>query len=217
MPRPRFDEEDSHKYHCVSDGSWGIVGVPGLFVGLPAAPADSEKDKHRMGSYFRRQLSDYVEYHRDPWNCAMHVFGIVFLFLAAVLPLSLWSVTVFGFQTNAATIAVIPVLIYWFLLDFALGAGILAAAIGLLSSAAAIVSHVTTAGMWSITSILIVVGVASQIIGHRVFEGRQPALVDNPTHLLLGPMFVMAKLFIALGFRRDLAIIIQGQPQVAAS
>ncbi|MGA7999754.1 MAG: hypothetical protein WCA28_33235, partial [Bradyrhizobium sp.] len=42
---------------------------------------------------------------------------------------------------------------------------------------------------------------------------RQPALVDNPTHLLLGPMFVMAKLFIALGFRRDLALIIQEPPQ----
>jgi hypothetical protein len=30
-------------------------------------------------------------------------------------------------------------------------------------------------------------------------------------------MFVMAKLFIALGFRRDLALIIQGHPQVAES
>ena len=170
-----------------------------------------------MGSYFRRQLADYVEYHRDPWNCAMHVFGIVFLFLAAVLPLSLWPITVFGFQTSAAAIAVIPVIIYWLVLDFALGAGILAAAIVLLSAAAAIASHATTTGLWSLTAILGVVGIASQLIGHRVFEGRQPALVDNPTHLLLGPMFVMAKLFIALGFRRDLAIIIEGHPQVAAS
>ena len=170
-----------------------------------------------MGSYFRRQLADYVEYHRDPWNCAMHVFGIAFLFLAAVLPLSLWSITVFGFQTSAATIAVVPVLIYWFLLDFALGAAILGAAIVLVSAAAMIVSHVTIITMWSLTAFLIAIGVASQIIGHRVFEGRQPALVDNPTHLLLGPMFVMAKLFIALGFRRDLAIIIQGHPQGAAS
>src|SRR4029078_9505685 len=123
-----------------------------------------------MGSYFRRKLGGYVEYHRDPWNCAMHVFGIVFLFLAAVLPLSLWSITVFGFQTSAATIAVVPVLIYWFLLDFALGATILGAAAVLLSVANVIVGHATTAGMWSLTAILIVVGVASQIIGHRVFE-----------------------------------------------
>lgn len=147
----------------------------------------------------------------------MHVFGIVFLFLAAILPLSLWPVTLFGIETSAAAIAVIPVLVYWFLLDFALGAGILAAAVLLLSTAAAIAAHTTTASLWSLTAILIVVGVASQIIGHRVFEGRQPALVDNPTHLLLGPMFVMAKLFIALGFRRDLASIIQGQPQGAAT
>jgi uncharacterized membrane protein YGL010W len=103
------------------------------------------------------------------------------------------------------------------LLDFALGAAILGAAVVLLSAAAVIVSHATTASMWSLTAILIVVGVAAQIIGHRVFEGRQPALVDNPTHLLLGPMFVMAKLFIALGFRHDLAIIIQGHPQGATS
>jgi uncharacterized membrane protein YGL010W len=80
-----------------------------------------------------------------------------------------------------------------------------------------IASHATTTSLWSLTAILIVVGVASQIVGHRVFERRQPALVDNPTHLLLGPMFVMAKLFIALGFRRDLALIIEQHPQVAAS
>src|SRR5437764_14334363 len=98
-----------------------------------------------MSSYFRRQLADYVEYHRDPWNCAMHVFGIVFLFLAAVLPLSLWSITVFGIQTSLATIAIVPVLIYWFLLDFALVAAIIGAALVLLSSASVIVGHVTSA------------------------------------------------------------------------
>ena len=89
-----------------------------------------------MSSYFRRQLAEYVEYHRDPCNCAMHVIGIVFLFLAAVLPLNCWHITVFGIQTSAATIAVVPVLIYWFLLDFALGVGILIAAVVLLSAAA---------------------------------------------------------------------------------
>ena len=168
-----------------------------------------------MNSYFRRQLTDYVEYHRDPWNCAMHVFGIVFLFLGAVLPLSSWSVSAFGAQTSVATIAVVPVLIYWFLLDAALGTAILGAAVLLLSAAAMIVNYASSAGMWSITAVLIVIGVASQLVGHRVFERRQPALMDNPTHLLLGPMFVMAKLFIALGFRHDLAVVIQQVPQTA--
>jgi len=139
----------------------------------------------------------------------MHVFGILFLFLAAVLPLSLWTVSIFGGLTSVATIAVLPVLLYWFLLDAALGTAIIGAAVLLLSAAAMIVNRVSTDGVWSIAAVLIVIGVTLQVVGHRVFERRQPALLDNPAHLLLGPMFVMVKLFIALGFRRDLAIIIQ--------
>jgi uncharacterized membrane protein YGL010W len=166
-----------------------------------------------MNGYFRRQLADYVEYHRDPSNCAMHVFGILFLFQAAVLPLSLWTVSVFGDLTSVATIAVLPVLIYWLLLDAALGTAIIGAAVLLLSAAALIVNHVSIDGVWSIAALLTVIGVTFQVVGHRVFERRQPALLDNPSHLLLGPMFVMAKLFIALGFRRDLAVIIQEPPQ----
>ena len=168
-----------------------------------------------MNRYFKRQLADYVDYHRDPKNCAMHVFGIIFLFLAAVLPLSLWPITVFGLQTNAAVVMALPVLIYWLLLDAALGMGILCAAILLLSTAATIADYASVAGVWSISAALMIVGVASQIIGHRVFEQRQPALLDNPTHLLLGPMFVMAKLYIVLGFRDDLATILNIHPQRA--
>ena len=161
-----------------------------------------------MTRYFQYQLADYVEYHRDPRNCAMHVFGIIFLFLAAVLPLTMWPVSLFGVQTTIATLMVLPVLIYWLVLDSTLGLAIVGAAGFLLWTAAMIVDHGSVTSIWITTAVLVVIGVASQIVGHRVFESRQPALVDNPSHLLLGPMFVMAKLFIALGFRDDLAAII---------
>jgi uncharacterized membrane protein YGL010W len=161
-----------------------------------------------MTAYFKLQLADYVEYHRDPWNCAMHVLGIILLFLAAILPLTEWSFPVFGAQISLAEILVLPVLIYWLVLDTSLGLAIVGAAILLLVTAAIIVDHVSVISVWITSAVLIAIGVASQIIGHRVFEQRQPALVDNPTHLLLGPMFVMTKLFVALGFRQDLAVII---------
>lgn len=161
-----------------------------------------------MTAYLKRQLTDYVEYHRDPWNCAMHVVGILLLFLGATLPLSMWPVSLFGVQTTVAVLLALPVLIYWIVLDFALGLAIACVAVLLLSTAMVIIGHASTTTVWAITAFLIIAGVASQIIGHRVFEQRQPALVDNPSHLLLGPIFVMAKLFIALGFRHDLAAII---------
>jgi uncharacterized membrane protein YGL010W len=162
-----------------------------------------------MSAFLRRQLTDYVEYHRDPMNCALHVVGIVILFLGAVLPLSLVPVTIFGLQLNLGILLAIPVLIYWIVLDIPIGLAIAGSAALLLFTAATIVSHVSVTVVWAITVVLIVIGVAMQIIGHQVFERRQPALVDNPTHLLLGPVFVMAKLFISLGFRDDLAAVIQ--------
>lgn len=165
-----------------------------------------------MSAFFKRQLADYVQYHRDPWNCAMHVFGIITLFFAAILPLTLWPIDALGVHATLAPLLALPVLAYWLVLDASIGAAILGAAIVLLSAAAFVVSHASLTVVWSITVVFIIVGIGFQVIGHRVFEQRQPALVDNPSHLLLGPMFVMAKLLIALGFRRDLAAIIQAAP-----
>jgi len=162
-----------------------------------------------MNAFLRRQLTDYVEYHRDPVNCALHVVGIVILFLGAILPLSLWPITLFGVQLNLGVLLAAPVLIYWILLDVPIGLAIAAAAALLLFTGATIASHASVTVVWTITVVMIVIGVAMQIIGHQVFERRQPALMDNPTHLLLGPVFVMAKLFISLGFRDDLAAVIQ--------
>jgi len=162
-----------------------------------------------MSAFLRRQLTDYVEYHRDPMNCALHVVGIVILFLGAVLPLSLLPVSVFCLQVNLGILLAIPVLIYWILLDIPIGLAIAGAAAILLFTAATIASHASVMVVWAISIVLILIGVAMQIIGHQVYERRQPALMDNPTHLLLGPVFVMAKLFISLGFRNDLATIIR--------
>jgi uncharacterized membrane protein YGL010W len=177
--------------------------------------SDHIRSLSHMNAFFRRQLADYTEYHRDPWNCAAHIFGIISLFLAAILPLTMLPLPGAGGHASLAMLMVVPVLLYWLALDTALGLAIIAGAAVLLSTAAMIVDNASVSSVWILAVVLSVMGVTSQIVGHRVFERRQPALVDNPSHLLLGPMFVMAKLFIALGFRRDLAAII-GPVAVAA-
>jgi uncharacterized membrane protein YGL010W len=161
-----------------------------------------------MSDLFRRQMIDYVEYHRDPRNGLMHVIGIVLLFLGAVLPLSLWRFDVFGLTISLGAILTLPVLLYWLLLDAALGAGILAFAVLFLAAAMMIVDHIHGAALWALFTALIVLGFAAQAIGHQVFERNKPSLLDHPAHLWLGPMFVMAKLYMALGFRPSVADII---------
>lgn len=142
----------------------------------------------------------------------MHVVGILLLFTGAVLPLTLVKVPLFGTELSLAVILALPVLIYWLLLDMALGVGILAVSVVLFSIATTISTQVSTMTMWAIFATLVVLGLAAQTIGHKVFEGREASLFTFPSHLLLGPMFVMARLFIALGFRRDLAAILAPLP-----
>ena len=165
-----------------------------------------------MRGIFQRQLAEYADYHRDQRNCLMHIVGNPILFLAAVLPLTLLSATVFCVQTSAAVLLVIPALILWISWDVGLGLGIVVAAIPLLFIATIIANHVSVAAVWLITALLTVIGWALQIVGHQFFEQRRPALLDNPIHMLISPMYLFAKLFVALGFRRDLAPLLQKSP-----
>jgi uncharacterized membrane protein YGL010W len=162
-----------------------------------------------MSGIFRRQLAEYADYHRDERNCLMHIVGNPILFLAAVLPLSLLSIPLFGMQTSVAALLVIPALILWISWDVGLGLAIVAAAIPLLLAAGTIANHVSVAAVWIITVFLTVVGWGLQIVGHQVYEKRRPALLDNPIHMLISPMYLFAKLFVALGFRPDLAALLQ--------
>jgi uncharacterized membrane protein YGL010W len=162
-----------------------------------------------MHEFFRHQLGIYAGYHRDERNRATHVFGIPIIFFAIVLLLSLWDVTAFGASISVALIVVIPLLIVWILLDVGIGLALLVAVVPLVLLAMAIADYASSLEVWSIAAGLFLIGWAFQLVGHALFEHRKPALMDNPMHLLIGPMFVVAKLFVARGLRRDLAFIAQ--------
>src|SRR5262245_46536718 len=152
-----------------------------------------------MNEYFRHQLGIYASYHRDERNCLTHMFGIPIIFFAVILPLSLWQVNLFGVQTNAATVLVIPAVIAWLLFDFAIGLAIAAIVALLVWAAALVVSHVTPAVVWLVAAGLFIVGWALQIVGHARFEHRKPAILDNPMHMFIGQVFIVAKIIIVLG------------------
>ena len=162
-----------------------------------------------MSGIFHRQLAEYADYHRDQRNCLMHIIGNPILFIAAVLPLSLLPITIFGVETSAAPLLVIPALILWVAWDIGLGLAIVVTAVPLLFVAATIANQVSVAAVWIITDLLTIIGWALQIVGHQFFEQRRPALLDNPIHMLISPMYLFAKVFVALGFRRDLAALLQ--------
>jgi uncharacterized membrane protein YGL010W len=166
-----------------------------------------------MTDYFQRQLAYYADAHRDQVNSVMHVIGNPILFVAVVLPLCLLPVSVFGVQTSAAPLLVIPALILWTTWDVAIGLAIVVTSIPLLFAASAIASHVSVLWVWIIAIGLFVLGWALQIVGHQLFEGKRPTLLANPVQMLISPMFIFAKLFITLGLRPDLAAVLQKSSQ----
>jgi uncharacterized membrane protein YGL010W len=162
-----------------------------------------------MTDYFQRQLVHYAAAHRDHVNGVMHIIGNPIIFIGVVLPLCLLPITLFGVQTSLAPVLVIPALLLWTVWDVALGLAIVVAAIPLLLIAGLIASSVSIAWLWIIAVALFGVGWALQIVGHQVFEGKRPTLLDSPVQMLISPMYMFAKLFIALGLRPDLAAILQ--------
>ena len=162
-----------------------------------------------MNDFFRRQLAIYAGYHRDERNRLTHIFGIPIIFLSVVVPLSLWPLSLFGIPANAAIALAMPAVVAWILLDAGIGLALLAGIIPLLLIAVAVAGHASAIVVWLLAGILFVIGWTLQIVGHARFEHRKPALLDNPMHLLIGPMFIIAKLFVALGLRPDLAQAIQ--------
>ena len=40
-------------------------------------------------------------------------------------------------------------------------------------------------------------------------RGQRPTLLDNPVQMLISPMYIFAKLFVALDLRPDLAAVLQ--------
>ncbi len=166
-----------------------------------------------MRDYFRRQLVYYAQAHRDHVNGVMHIIGNPIIFIGVVLPLCLVPVTVCGIHTTLAPVLVIPALLLWTVWDVALGLAIVVAAIPLLFIAAAIAGSVSITAVFVIAVTFFVLGWALQIIGHQVFEGKRPTLLDNPVQMLISPMYMFARLFIALGLRPDLAAVLQQSQQ----
>ena len=163
-----------------------------------------------MHRFFRRELAFYADAHADRVNGVMHIVGNPIIFIGVVLPLCLVPVSVFGFQTSLAPLLVVPALLMWMAWDFGLGLGIAVAAVPLLWIAATIAGNVSVAWMWIIALSLFVIGWALQIVGHQIFEGKRPTAINNPVQSLIAPMYMVAKLYVALGFRPDLAPILQG-------
>jgi uncharacterized membrane protein YGL010W len=162
-------------------------------------------------SALERHLASYAAYHRDRRNIVAHAFGIPMIVFAALVLLSRPAFEFFPFSHAlpfSAAVAVAAIAAGWYIgLDIGLGLAMtLALGLGLaLATPLAGGSRV----VWLASGIgTFVIGWVFQFVGHA-FEGRKPAFADDLLSLMVGPLFMMAELFFALGGKRELEAAIE--------
>ncbi len=149
------------------------------------------------------QMSVYLRYHRNPKNRLTHFVGVPLIMFSLFVLLALPRAELGGFSVSAATVLAVIVLIYYFRLD-----AVLAAAMTLFVAVLLVAAHsVASEGVRPaliVFAAAFVGGWALQLIGHA-FEGKKPALMDNFFQVFIAPIFLMAEVFFAFGYKRDVA------------
>jgi uncharacterized membrane protein YGL010W len=131
-----------------------------------------------------------------------------------MVPAIVWSLMVvldmvdlFAIGGTTVTVAMVIVaflLVWYLLLDFALGVAATAVFTVLLVSAIYLNETVSTAtSLWAAGGVFVASWVF-QFIGHGVWEKRRPALMDNLFQVFVAPIFLVAETAFAWGFKKDL-------------
>ena len=139
-----------------------------------------------MSPTLRAHFADYAAFHGTTGNKACHYVGIPLIVLALLALLARVPLfAVGGFTVTLAEVALVVVTAYYLTLDAVLAAIMLAASVGLLLLGRPMPVWVAAA--------LFVLGWIFQFIGHYVYEKRSPAFYRNLAHLLVGPLWIVAK------------------------
>lgn len=139
-----------------------------------------------MSPTLQTHFADYASHHQTAGNRLCHSIGIpliVFSLMALLAQVPLFTVA--GYTVTLAEVVIVGATLYYLTLDAVLAAGMLAYSAGSLFLGRTL--------PWTISLGLFVFGWILQFVGHSVYEKRSPAFLKNLTHLLVGPLWILAK------------------------
>lgn len=131
---------------------------------------------------FEAHAADYGRFHTHPKNRLCHALGIPMILLAVVRWTQWPDLSLFP-----AAIVVLPLYAAWNPILALLMAGIVFAM-------ALLAPMLGAATIWAI----FILGWVLQFAGHAFYEKQSPAFAKNLIHLLVGPMWVLQEIFLAL-------------------
>jgi len=145
-------------------------------------------------------LAEYARDHENPANQALHSICVPLIVwsllgLAWSIPLPAW-VTSRAPEFNLSMLLVAGVLLYYMSLSAPLALGAMVCATIML--VVCDVLEAFGAPLWRVAIGVFVIAWVGQFLGHY-FEGRRPSFLQDLRFLLIGPLWVLAKLYRRLG------------------
>jgi uncharacterized membrane protein YGL010W len=135
-------------------------------------------------NYFR----EYSQYHQTPQNRMTHFFGIPMIMISIIGLLDYVSLfkIIPNVQITLSMIIITLVDIFYLKLNQKLG---------LIMTFITIFMYFISLYMTPMLLVLFFIfGWALQLYGHKSFEKKAPAFLDNLIHLLIGPLFILNEL-----------------------
>jgi len=150
------------------------------------------------------QLSGYKSVHLNKKNIQTHFVGIPLIILAITLLMNSIALVLdsdaFSMRLSLAMVIYGLVSCYYIFLHRALALGMI---VYLIINLAIADVFSSTDSIIYIAIALFILGWLIQFIGHY-YEKAKPAFVDDLSQFAIGPLFLMAETYFALGFAKEL-------------
>jgi uncharacterized membrane protein YGL010W len=139
-----------------------------------------------MSKTLEAQFNDYASFHKTAGNEVCHFIGIPLIVFSLFALLAQWTLLQSGSVTLLVSdLVLLLALVYYATLDVPLALLMLLAA-GLMDVLGRFVP-------WRVALGLFVLGWIFQGVGHYRYEKKSPAFTRNFVHLLVGPLWILAR------------------------
>ncbi|MCB9186111.1 MAG: DUF962 domain-containing protein [Flavobacteriales bacterium] len=149
-----------------------------------------------------RLLGEYRESHQNETNQFIHNIFVPLIFLSAIgmlwdikLPIALDFLG--GDPLNVAMIVAVFVFAYYLSISFAVAVGIMSVtAVGMIFC----YLYSGSVSIWKFSLAIFAISWVFQLVGHKI-EGKKPSFFKDLEFFLVGPMWVLVKLYNKLGIK----------------
>lgn len=156
-----------------------------------------------MTLWFERQLEHYGRHHTKLSTKLTHFVGVPLVVFSVLMILAWFKLSLPPFfSTNFAWVVSIAASLFYLCLDWRSGL-VLAGMLVLMSWVATwLCGSSFTVQQLIMCAALFVIGWVMQFIGHYL-EAQKPAFFDDPTQMLIAPLFLVLEAAVLAGWRKD--------------